>query len=200
LSASTIRAALFANEANGDHAHGHATVRREIPHRQTARREIGLAVAGLTVVTLAAAKLGIRCPVKTVLGIDCPGCGGTRALAALARGDIPQAARENIAALVAGLATAGYLIAPEQARQLAASTRTVGRRHRSTRWLANHPQAAACLAAVLWCAARNLRQAAGLRLAIAKRSRCSLFWAVCRGSVLVRSKPAPGQIEGRSRR
>ena len=83
-----------------------------------ARQQVGLAVAGLAVVTFAAARLGIRRPVRAVFGLDCPGC-GTRALLALMRGDVPQAARENTAALVAGLATAGYVIAPTRVSRAA---------------------------------------------------------------------------------
>jgi hypothetical protein len=120
-----------------------------------ARQQVGLAVAGLAVVTFAAARLGIRCPVRAVFGLDCPGCGGTRALLALMRGDVPQAARENAAALVAALATAGYVIAPTRVSRAASVVRASAERHRLTRWWARHPQASACAAAGLWCLARN---------------------------------------------
>jgi uncharacterized protein DUF2752 len=120
-----------------------------------ARRRAGLVVAALALVTFSAARLGIRCPVRAVFGIECPGCGGTRALMALLRGDVPLAARENAAALVGGVAMAGYLIAPAQAAQAATTMRAVAARHRATRWWARHPQASACLAACLWCAVRN---------------------------------------------
>jgi hypothetical protein len=120
-----------------------------------ARRQAGLAIAGLAAGALAAARLGIRCPVKAVLGIECPGCGGTRAMLALMRGDVRQAAHENLAALVAGAAAAGYLIAPSRAGQAAAKVRATATRHRATRWWAQHPEASACAAAALWCAARN---------------------------------------------
>jgi hypothetical protein len=123
-----------------------------------ARQQAGLAVAGLAAVTFAAARLGVRCPIRAVFGIDCPGCGGTRALLALMVGDVPQAARENAAALVAGLATAGYVIAPARVGQAAAVVRASAERHRATRWWARHPKASACAAAGLWCLARNLRR------------------------------------------
>ena len=120
-----------------------------------ARRRAGLVIVALALVTGAAARLSIRCPIRAILGIDCPGCGGTRALAALLRGDVRQAAQENAAALAAGVAMAGYVIAPAQAVRAAATVREAAARHRATRWWARHPQAAACLAAGLWCAGRN---------------------------------------------
>jgi hypothetical protein len=120
-----------------------------------ARQEAGLVIAGLALVTVAAARLGLRCPIKAVFGIDCPGCGGTRAMMALMRGDVRQAAHQNLAVLLAGTATAGYVIAPSQACQAAAKVRAVAGRHRATRWWARHPQASACAAAALWCVARN---------------------------------------------
>jgi hypothetical protein len=35
------------------------------------------------------------CPIREFLGIDCPGCGATRALAALLRGHVAEALRLN---------------------------------------------------------------------------------------------------------
>ncbi len=42
-----------------------------------------------------------RCPVYTILGLQCPGCGGTRALAALLHGGWGEALHDN--ALVSAL-------------------------------------------------------------------------------------------------
>lgn len=123
-----------------------------------ARQQAGLAIAGLTAVTFATARLGVRCPIRAVFGIDCPGCGGTRALLALMHGDVPQAARENAAALVVGLTTVGYVIAPARVSEAASAVRASVERHRLTRWWARHPQTSACAAAGLWCLARNLRR------------------------------------------
>jgi hypothetical protein len=109
----------------------------------------------LALVSVSAARLGFRCPFRAVLGIDCPGCGGTRALLALLRGDVRQAARENLAVVVAGTAAAGYVIAPGQAGQAAAAVRARAERYRATRWWVQRPKLAACAATVLWGVARN---------------------------------------------
>ena len=42
-----------------------------------------------------------RCPVNAHLGLDCPGCGTTRALTALTRGDVPAAFDHNLLAMAA---------------------------------------------------------------------------------------------------
>ena len=42
-----------------------------------------------------------RCPVAAYLHLDCPGCGTTRALTALVRGDLTQALDHNVLAVVA---------------------------------------------------------------------------------------------------
>jgi uncharacterized protein DUF2752 len=80
-----------------------------------------------------AARLGIRCPIRAVFGIDCPGCGGTRALLALMRGDVPQAARENVAAVLTGLAAAGYLVTSSRTVRAAATVRVAAARHQRAR-------------------------------------------------------------------
>lgn len=41
-----------------------------------------------------------RCPFRAATGLDCPGCGGTRALSALVRGDVVLAADHNIVTLL----------------------------------------------------------------------------------------------------
>lgn len=120
------------------------------------RRRVGLVLAALALTAVAAGRLGIRCPVRAVVGIDCPGCGGTRALMALARGDIRQAARENAAAVLAGTVAVGYVVAPGPVSQAADAIYEHAERHPVTRWCATHPQVVACAAAVVWCAARNL--------------------------------------------
>lgn len=40
-----------------------------------------------------------RCPFRAATGLDCPGCGGTRALAALVRGEPALAADHNVLTL-----------------------------------------------------------------------------------------------------
>ncbi|MCL2582424.1 MAG: DUF2752 domain-containing protein [Streptosporangiales bacterium] len=122
------------------------------------RARTALALAALALVSAGAARLGFRCPVRAVFGIDCPGCGGTRAFAALAHGDLPGALRSNAAAVAAGVAVTGYVIAPGPASRAASSLRVRAERHRVTRWWARRPGTTACAAAALWCAARNLRR------------------------------------------
>lgn len=121
------------------------------------RWRAGLGLVTLAVVSLAAGRLGFRCPVRAVFGIDCPGCGGTRAFTALLRGDVRQAVRENAAAVVAGTAAAGYVVAPGPVGRAGRTVRVRAERHRLTRWWARNPQITACAAAAAWCAARNLR-------------------------------------------
>ena len=72
-----------------------------------------------------------RCPVYVFLGLRCPGCGGTRAVAALLRGEWREAVRWN--PLVALLAPAGLGVAVWD---------MVGRlRGRSAEWLPRVPDA-----------------------------------------------------------
>ncbi len=131
-------------------------VSRISPENQAARRRAGLVLAVLALISVSAARLGLRCPIRAIFGIRCPGCGGTRACMALMRGDVRQAAHENLAAVVVGTAVAGYVIAPGQVSQAAGTIRVRAERHRVTRWCARHPQLTGCAAAGLWCAARNL--------------------------------------------
>jgi hypothetical protein len=122
---------------------------------QAVRGQVGLAFVMLILGALLARRLGLRCPIRAAFGIDCPGCGGTRALLALIRGNPRQAARENLAAVLVGPAVAGYLIAPGQVSNVAETIRDRAERHVATRWWARHPQLAACAATGLWCVARN---------------------------------------------
>ena len=93
---------------------------------QAARKHAGLVLVALALISVSAARLGFRCPFRAVLGIDCPGCGGTRAWALL-RGDVRQAARENLAVVVAGTAAAGYEIAPGAGRPGGSRHQVAGR-------------------------------------------------------------------------
>jgi hypothetical protein len=67
-----------------------------------------LAAAGLAAVSLVAlldpetrGALSPGCPFRTTTGLDCPGCGATRALYALTRGDVALAANHNLLLVVA---------------------------------------------------------------------------------------------------
>lgn len=127
------------------------------------RRRAGLMLGALAAVTLSAARLGVRCPVRARLGIDCPGCGGSRAFLALLHGDLRRAASENAAAVMAGGVAVSYLIAPDRVREAAVMLQRKAARSPRTAWWAQHPQASACAAAALWCAARNTRRLSFLR-------------------------------------
>ncbi|MGE0732612.1 MAG: DUF2752 domain-containing protein [Acidimicrobiia bacterium] len=63
-----------------------------------------LAAGGITLagVGLHGADVGaVLCPFRTLTGHDCPGCGSTRAIAALAKGDIADAVNYNALAVTA---------------------------------------------------------------------------------------------------
>lgn len=54
---------------------------------------------------------GVRCPFHALTGLDCPGCGSTRALAALVNGDIPRTVDHHALILVALLLLAAAWVA-----------------------------------------------------------------------------------------
>lgn len=72
----------------------------------------GLAVASATMGTL----LTWDCPVRAAFGVECPGCGSTRCVQAIVRGDLLEAVRHNAltsAAIMAILSVAAIgIIAP----------------------------------------------------------------------------------------
>lgn len=78
-----------------------------------------VAVAGLVALaTLDDDTRGVlapRCPFRLVTGLDCPGCGGTRAVVALLRGDLALALDHNVVTVIAlpllSLAWFGWLLA-----------------------------------------------------------------------------------------
>lgn len=123
--------------------------------RQASRKQVGLLLVTLAVVSTAAARLGFRCPIRAAFGVDCPGCGSTRALQALLRGNVRLAAHENLATVVAGTAMVGYVIAPGQVSWAAAAITEYTERWRVIRWWTSRPQLAACAATVLWGVSRN---------------------------------------------
>jgi hypothetical protein len=54
-----------------------------------------LAILGLSYLGLSSLGLGIACPIHAATGFYCPGCGGTRAVKAVLRGDLPLAFHDN---------------------------------------------------------------------------------------------------------
>lgn len=86
---------------------------------RTRQRVVEAAVTGTALAAAVAANMATRtfgpwaglpsCPIKVSTGLDCPGCGTTRMVAALARGDAPTAADHNLLAVVALALFVGYL-------------------------------------------------------------------------------------------
>jgi|SRR6185312_3016477 hypothetical protein len=70
----------------------------------------GYAAAGVVLVGGAAmkAQLGLPCPLTALTGWLCPACGATRAVLALADGDLRLAVRDNL--VLVAVAAAGMLV------------------------------------------------------------------------------------------
>lgn len=91
------------------------------------RRHFGALVgAGVPLVFVSGKALDaysrIECPIRALAGIECPGCGSTRCMTALSKGDFVVAARSNplLFATLAGLllyCTFG-LVVPSRARSV----------------------------------------------------------------------------------
>ena len=54
-----------------------------------------LAILALSYLGLSSIGLGISCPIHAATGFYCAGCGGTRAVKAVLRGDLPLAFHDN---------------------------------------------------------------------------------------------------------
>jgi hypothetical protein len=107
-----------------------------------------LACAALLLYPPTQSSLYHACPIREFLGIDCPGCGATRALAALLRGHIVEALRLN--ALFVVLLPAALAVAAETYRRAI--------RPGSFRWPSPPAPAlyATLAAAAIFTVARNL--------------------------------------------
>ncbi len=68
---------------------------------------IGTAILVLRLVDVTGRGLGPSCAVHALTGLECPGCGGTRALQSMARGDLAKAANFNLL-VVAAVPWAGW--------------------------------------------------------------------------------------------
>lgn len=91
----------------------------------TRRRRIAAPVGVAAVAIAGAVVLYVRdprtasylpCPFHALTGLWCPGCGTTRALGDLTRGDVAAAASSNVAAVVAVVAAVGIWILLLRAR------------------------------------------------------------------------------------
>lgn len=85
---------------------------------------------------------GVPCPMRAGLGVDCPFCGFTRGMAALARGDLTAALRDNPLS-VAALPLIGIAIA--------VACNDVGR----VPALVRHTRVPALVLLILWTVMRN---------------------------------------------
>lgn len=52
----------------------------------------------------------LACPIKSVTSLQCPGCGSTRCLQAMGRGDLLEALRQNAVVFGATVLVTGYLL------------------------------------------------------------------------------------------
>ena len=62
-----------------------------------------VAVSAAVAALLASGAVPVQCPFKAVFGVDCPGCGGSRMIGALLRGDPAAALGFNAFALLVGV-------------------------------------------------------------------------------------------------
>ena len=78
----------------------------------------------------------ISCPIRTVTGLQCPGCGFSRCVQAISRGDLLEALRQNVLILGSSVLITGYLLLglanPNAALLI---RRFVQFHHRATTWL-----------------------------------------------------------------
>ncbi|MER7012534.1 DUF2752 domain-containing protein [Saccharopolyspora sp. NPDC000359] len=74
-----------------------ARTRSPLRLRWTASAVAATAALGLL---LGSGVLAVECPVRAAFGVDCPGCGGSRVIADLARGDLVAAVDHNAFAVL----------------------------------------------------------------------------------------------------
>lgn len=84
------------------------------------------------------------CPLYAQTGIYCPGCGTSRALLALADGQLPQAARYNILTITLIAITLAWIVKPQKINNLLSKKHTL--------WIA-------LTILTIWTVARNLTSA-----------------------------------------
>ncbi|MFC5947925.1 DUF2752 domain-containing protein [Pseudonocardia lutea] len=95
--------------------------------------------------------LGLQCPFHEVTGLFCPACGATRAVLALARGDVLAAGRDNALLLMLAACSAIALVPPPRTRiHIVFTTRE---------W----PTLALCAVLLAFAVVRNLPGASFLR-------------------------------------
>ena len=72
--------------------------RFSVPRESTPLVFLGGGAAGVTAASVVPGLIRFvpRCPVHAMTGLDCPGCGATRAVLALTRGDLSAAVGHNV--------------------------------------------------------------------------------------------------------
>lgn len=110
-----------------------------------------VAVSAAVAALLASGAVPVQCPFKAVFGVDCPGCGGSRMIGALLRGDPAAALGFNAFALLVGVPLGVGVLVAGARLELGAARRI---------WPAGRRGALAAVAlgvaVVAWTVLRNL--------------------------------------------
>lgn len=84
-----------------------------------------LGLGGACAVLLGSGVLSWPCPFHLLTGWDCPGCGGTRMLVSLLRGDVLAALRHNAFLLLVGLPVAAATLLGVARSEISPSGRAI---------------------------------------------------------------------------
>jgi hypothetical protein len=107
------------------------------------------------------AAVQMPCALHATLGLDCALCGGTRAVRALARGQLLEATRDNVVVVTAVALLATALL--DLARVALFAESGPGWGVRVMRWVDTAPAWMVCVGIASWTAVRNLPGLAFIR-------------------------------------